>query len=276
LNINHVFDAHLTYLKQKSYIGSSTIKSAVKSDLEYIYGIDNSSEPTSSQSFGTALHMAVLEPELFEQHYFTIDDDKKPVKDATWAKAENKAYKEAVIADNGGKDCLSVSEYKACALVTKRLKNDFRGHISLEPAVKESSFYADDWYGDEDGVVNVKIRPDFFKPNLLGDVKSTKSPDPKGFYWEFFKYGYDIQLALYRQVLRDYGHTIDKTTILAVGNGAPYCHEWYTIPEDILEKGKEKYLYGLSRIVQIKNGNSSDKYGIGFRDEDDFIILDRY
>jgi hypothetical protein len=276
MNIRHVHDEHLTYLKQKEYIGSSSIKMAAKSDLEYMWNIDNSAEPTSSQSFGTALHMAVLEPDLFEKYYFTIDDDKKPVPEATWAKAENKAYKEQILLENSGKEYLALGEFKACQTVTSRLRKDFRAHINLEPAIKESSFYADDWYGDADGVLNVKVRPDFFKPDLLGDVKTTKAPDPKGFYWEFFKYGYDVQLALYRDVLRDFGHTIDKVTILAVGNGAPFCHEWYTIPEDILQKGKEKYLYGLSRIVQIKNGNPMEKYSLGFRDEDDFIILDRY
>lgn len=276
MNIKHVFDSHLEYLKNKDYVGSSTIKSAHKSDLDYLWGIDNYSEPTSSQSFGTALHMAVLEPDLFGNNYFTIDDDEKPIPDATWAKAENKAYKDRIIEENAGKEFLAKQELKACNTVSERLSRDFRSHINLEPATKESSFYADDFYGDEDGIVSVKVRPDFFKPNLLGDVKTTKAPDPTGFYYEFYKYKYDLQMALYRDVLRAYGHSIDKVVILAVGNNAPYMHEWYTIPEDVLEKGKEKYLYGLSRIVQIRNGNTMEKYSLGFRDSDDFILLDRY
>jgi hypothetical protein len=91
-------------------------------------------------------------------------------------------------------------------------------------------------------------------PTIEVDIKTTKAADPKGFWYEFLKYKYHIQRALAVDMMRLFGIDIEQSCILAVSNEAPYNHEFYRVPQHLLDAGREMYQEGLHRISRIRDG----------------------
>ena len=57
------------------YLGKSKLIKVLDSPYKFKYALENPSKPTPSMEFGTALHMAVLEPEKFSKKYYVLPED---------------------------------------------------------------------------------------------------------------------------------------------------------------------------------------------------------
>lgn len=264
------------YLSFKEFEGSSSIKNAVESDQDYIWFRKRSGESTDAQEWGTAMHMAILEPELFDATYYVFDDSQK-VKElidngAKTARA-TKEYKEwyaEQVALNGDRIILEKDTFDACQIVRERLQRDSRYHEWVAPAQKEMSVYVEDFYNG----MNVKIRLDSFIAPKETDIKSTKGISPKNFFYECLKYKYHLQRALYRDVANAAGIELTESAILAISNKPPFQHEFYTIPEELIEEGRGLYRLGLDNIARMRNGNVHDGFAQNYiTDKDGFILL---
>jgi len=266
MNIRKIKDTTEEYLSQTDYEGSTTIKNAIKSDQDYIW-FRKSKKSTDAQEFGTAVHMAILEPDLFEKTYFVFDDEEivaKLIGGGSKSPRATKEYKEWVEAEmqrHSGRVSIGKQEMESFLVVQKRLQQDSRYHQMIVPQEKETSFYVDNFYEG----IGVKIRPDCASNGLPEvDIKTTKDVTPIGFKREFFKYGYDIQRALYLDVLTEYGYVVPESIILAIGNQPPFLHEFYHIPKDWIIAAREKYKYGLQQIKRMREGKYYDGYAHKF------------
>ena len=267
-------DSHEEYLSKVGYESASTIKLAMQSDQDYIW-FKKARPSTKSQSFGTALHMNLLEPDRFDQHYWCLRNEDKADRDATWVVKANKDKKGQTkdepggnnddpktvkcprcwtelrvppgsqgASENQGKECLEQDDWDAIQIVSERVIFDDRFTRFVAQSTKEQSFYVEDFFAG----ISTKCRPDSYMPTIEVDIKTTKAADPKGFWYEFLKYKYHIQRALAVDMMRLFGVDIEQSCILAVSNEAPYNHEFYRVPEHLLETGREMYQEGLRRI----------------------------
>ena len=262
MTIRKIKDTTEEYLSHTEYEGSTTIKNAIKSDQDYIW-FRKSKKSSKSQDFGTSSHMVLLEPELFKETHVVFDDSQKvqELLDKGFTNARgSKEYKEWYQKQLGsmkGKMVIEQHNMDAVLVVQKRLNEDRRYHELVVPQEKETSFYVDNFY---DGI-SVKIRPDCCSSMLPEvDVKTTKNVTPSGFKREFFNFGYDIQRALYLDVLREYGYAVPESIILAIGNYPPFQHEFYHIPKEWIDKARERYKYGLQQIKRMREGKLYDGY----------------
>lgn len=276
MNYKIIKDTTAEYLAQTKYEGSTYIKNAISSDQEYLWFKKAANKSSDSQEFGTFIHMAILEPELFHQTYFVFDDSaivEKLIDGGAKNARATKEYKEWVadqMADNAGRIALPQSDFDAGCIVQDRLSRDSRYKEFIVPSTKETSIYVERFYES----VSVKIRPDSFFSSLECDVKTTKAVDPKGFFYEVLKYKYHLQRALYRDVGNAAGLGLDKSVILAISNKAPFEHEFYFIPENLIEEGRGMYQAGLANIARIRTGEVYDGYAHNYiTDEHGFIIL---
>jgi len=268
MGIIKINDTHEEYIGKKDYYGSSSIKLANTSELDYL-SFSNANRSSSAQDFGTAVHMAILEPHLYEKKYYTLDDSEKVKEIGGGNPRGTKLYKEWIAEkalEYDGKTMLDIFEFNGIERIKKNLQQDERYEKYIVEQEHEISFYAENFYEG----MNVKIRPD----NSLGhlpevDIKTTKAVDPMGFKREVFKYGYHIQRALYRDVLRAYGYEVPASIILAIANSAPYNYEFYTIPEQWINDAVPVYQAGLDAIKGINNGRA--RFGFAHR-----FITDEY
>jgi hypothetical protein len=242
-------DSHEEYLSKDGYESASTIKLAVQSDQDYLW-FKKARPSTKSQAFGTALHMNLLEPDRFDKYYWCLRNEDKVDRDATWVVKANKDKKVELIAQNQGKECLEQEDWDAIQIVSERVIFDDRFTKFVAQSTKEQSFYVEDFFAG----ISTKCRPDSYMPTIEVDIKTTKAADPKGFWYEFIKYKYHIQRALAVDMMRLFGIDIEQSCILAVSNEAPYNHEFYRVPQHLLDTGRELCQEGLRRIARIRDG----------------------
>ena len=249
-------DSHEEYLSKTDYESASTIKLAVQSDQDYIWFKKASYPSTKSQAFGTALHMSILEPERFNSTYWCLKESDKVEPNATWITKANKDKKVELVAKNPGKECLDQDDWDAIQVVSERIIFDDRFIKFMSQSTKEQSFYVENFYSGLD----VKCRPDSYMPTIEVDIKTTKAADPVGFWYEFIKYKYHIQRALAVDIMKLFGIKIEQSCILAVSSSPPYNHEFYRVPDHLIEAGRELYREGLMRIARIKSGDVNVGY----------------
>ena len=118
--ITRIQDSHEEYLSKTHYESASTIKLAIESDNDYVWFKKAQKVPTRAQGFGTALHMAILEPDKFEATYWCLSDSEKEDPNSSWVVKVNKDKKVALVELNSGKLLLEEDEWNAIQISRKR------------------------------------------------------------------------------------------------------------------------------------------------------------
>ena len=165
--------------------------------------------------FGTAVHMAILEPEKFVMKY-----------NFTELRKNTKAYKE-LSADNPEVEFLNNSDWRAIQEI--RIKFDANEHASeliahcdrreelVEGEIQDMPFR---------GFV------DAMSKNCVIDIKTTQDGSPDAFGRSVYNFGYHLQAAIYKELTG-----IDDYFIIAIENSSPYNVTVYKLSQDYIDKG---------------------------------------
>ena len=57
------------------YLGKSKLMKILDCPAKFKYALEHPPKPTPTLEFGTAVHMAVLEPEKFNEKYYVLPED---------------------------------------------------------------------------------------------------------------------------------------------------------------------------------------------------------
>ena len=238
-------------------IGSSDIKLMKRSPLHYWYRKhcpEYEAKPASNaMRMGTALHMALLEPDLF---------DKAVGAELAMPKTSN-AAKAAHAAHNAQYELtVTAADYqKVLGMRDAALRHPILAKITRQVAYREVSLFS------ECPVTGLplKIRPDALTTNgWLLDVKTTSDARDSKFKWSVRDYGYDGQAAHYLTVLRQLPPEalpalqapIQGQLICTIENEAPYATRVIRIPDRVINMAAADNLLALERIREC-----TDMYG---------------
>lgn len=256
-------------------------------------------EPTAAQRTGTAFHMLVLEPHLFEEQYVlplvlpddalsTNDDLKAALKEAgekvSGTKSELIERLKAVrpdvkIADelklqyaaaNAGRTIISLEERDQL----HRMRDAVMAHPAARALltgakyVTEHSVYARD---PETGELR-RVRPDLWRfDGIVGDLKTTDDASPEGFARSIAKWGYDVQhpyyldtlnLALQQSKLNSKAPTSAKAFVfLVVEKQAPHAVAVYVLDDAAVALGRAKYRASLDTYHECRRTGVWPGYG---------------
>lgn len=207
-------------------------------------GLDDS---TAAQTFGTAVHCAVLEGDAFKGRYSVQPED---MNGATKA---GRAFRTA--AAEADQIVLSAKEGRHCAAVARRAKQNPRmvEWLARPHRVEISLCWQRDGY-------LCKARLDLMVPgiNEFADLKTTMTASPEGFARQIARYHYHAQLAWYAEGLRaltgkewngflvaaekrrPFLVTIHRLTPGSVAHGAAIaeCDELFALYKSCCESGK--------------------------------------
>jgi hypothetical protein len=207
-------------------------------------------ESTPAMLFGTAVHTAVLEPDLFATEYALAP----PVTRTT------KAGKEAwALAAEGGKQLLTSAEWNSI----EGIKTSIQAHPAaskclLTAGLNECTFIAKDPVTGLD----LKCRPDRFTDSgWVVDLKTTQDASTAEFAKSIHKFGYHIQAAFYL-------HTIEIATgrrplgfiFMAVEKTAPYAVQMLRLGESSMQLGNEIVQLQLARLAYCLAADSWPGY----------------
>lgn len=235
--------------------------------LEMLYWLETEPDAaTYSMFFGSALHAALLRP----LHY----DANKCVVAGLRPQAIAKTFAKAAI-DNPGKIILAEDEWEERIDKIRRrcaFSPDVNAALNAEKRILcETVVIADDNPGTGLRMrCMVDLLTEVAGQARLYDVKSTSAENPREFLREIWSRGYDIQLAMYRRVLRNAG-VRDKTTNLPIRGGwivcqtkAPYdvylldCDEhWEQLGDARLNERITKFAHALANEKWPGHGGGS-------------------
>ena len=232
--------ANNAYHADVSSIGHSKLLKVLRSPAHYKYSLDNPMEPTPAMAFGTAVHAAVLEPDLFDSQFGVMPKYDRRTKEGKEAAAKFES-------ENLGKTMITEDDVQAISQIKFNIAQHFGASSKLKRGTAELSGF---WTDVETGV-NCKIRPDWLVQNEDGeviaivDVKTTKDASLDGFSKAIANFGYDVQAAWYQEGVKQILGKELPFYFLCVESTSPHNVALYKSSSELIEVGRKKMRAGL-------------------------------
>lgn len=208
-------------------------------------------EQTPAMVLGSAIHAAILEPDLFPLEY---------VADPGINRRTNagKAEYEAFVAENAGKTVLNDEQMQTCLAVRDAVHLHPVAAGLLQGGAAEQSFYAID---PETGEL-IKCRTDYLAGDMIVDVKSTEDASPDGFGKSAANFRYPVQVAWYRRVMAAaFGEAPPHWVFLAVEKSPPYALGLYFPDPADVQRAALAAQRDFMRIVEHRQSGQWPDYG---------------
>jgi exodeoxyribonuclease VIII len=217
-------------------INWSRLKLLDKSPAHFKAGY--SGEESKSLRLGTAAHSAVLEPEKFASD-FIIYTKRRQGKE--WEAFENQATLDK-------KSVLSQSEYDQACAIRDAVSRNRKASEYLQGGAAEQALVWDI------GPFKCKGRADYIGDCIV-DLKSTQDSSPKSFARSCAKFGYYGQAAWYSDGHYRATGKRKPFVFVAVESSAPYIVTVFTVPDPVLEFGRDQYLTLLGKLDYCRQRN---------------------
>jgi hypothetical protein len=245
-------------------IGSSALRTLIaKTPAHYKYELENPSEPTAAQLFGTAIHQAILEPKFFAEQLRVepVFEGKTKSGEITTNKncAEVREKLERWHIENANKTILTQEQLDQVRGILDAISNHKQAVKLIADGEAEQSLF---WKDPETGI-DCKARPDFIREgHIIVDVKTTIDASPSYFQSDVAKYGYHIQAAMYLDAATAvFDKVHDTFIIVAVEKDAPYAVNCFQLKPDTIQYGRQLYYGALKLLKECKRTNVWPAYG---------------
>lgn len=221
--------ANVYHQRRLDEASASGLKQILRCPAYFKHWVENPDNDKTSPAlaFGSALHCAVLEPEVFARKYIVLPADapnyptrrqwdaKKPSIDSIRAMDWWRDFEAA----NAGRVKLSADDYEKVRRMADSALSDPVARGLLMGGDRETSLR---WVDEETGIA-CKARCDLYVPGeLMMDLKSCRDASKDGFGRAIDTYGYDLQGAHYVESVRATGGSIKFFLFLAIESEAPY------------------------------------------------------
>jgi len=260
----------------ETHIYASMIKTLSSQSAKHL-GIRKES---SSMSFGTAVHMYLLEPEKFRKEYIgrpeflpLSDENKKKYADSLTHYSKTKEFKEqaAKFEDAvGARNVISIADMERLRNMKRSLKATPKAKALFERFIVagHSELSIVEGAMPYEGVsAPSKARLDNFVVEgdigYIVDVKSCQSAKRHSFKYDSKKWGYDIQGAFYHDLVSyKYRNILKEIRFLfcAVETAPPYNVGWYEMSCEMYNEGKAKIGAVIGEAIGVINGAEKKGY----------------
>ena len=219
--------------------------------------LDVPMKPTAALRWGTLVHTALLEPDLFAQTVVAMPEG---LDKGTGAKARVAEFEAA----NAGKEVIDSAEAASLQAVLKRVREDeFAMDLLGAPGRTEQSLF---WTDAQTGI-ELRCRPDYWRDDgIVVDVKTTADCSSYQFGKSALDFGYDRQAAIYWDGIEAVtGKAPTAFVFIAIEHtktsGETYvqCHN---VEAETLMRGRERYRKALAdlKMCREKYGMESARY----------------
>lgn len=209
-------------------------------------------EPTEAMRLGSAIHAAMLEPDVFAKQYCM----RPPGIDlrTTIGKQRFAAFE----AENLGKDILKEDDHRLCMDLAKALRDHPVAGPLFSDGKSEQCYFATD---PETGAL-VKCKPDWQIDNgMMVDLKSTTDASPSTFSRDVAKYRYFVQSPWYKDVHKILYGELPPFVFVAIEKEEPYAIGVYYLDATDEQFGRNIARRDLARILECKAANAWPDFG---------------
>ena len=235
---------------------------------------------------GTLVHMAVLEPELFNQTYtYSIKPKAEDYPDALRSVEDMKAackrlglpvsgkkaeivgrlkaadsslvFWDDIITDAiGNKTVIDASEYDLVMRMRDNVHANRHAMSILGHGIAEQSVFG---YHNETGLP-VKCRPDWYRSGIVADLKTCRSAKPSTFARDIHTLKYHVQQAMYQDVCASAGLSAETFAFIAVESEPPHICEVFILNDAAMFKGQELYADAMLALNTCLSSNTYHGY----------------
>jgi PDDEXK-like domain of unknown function (DUF3799) len=227
-------------------ISKSGLDLIAESPLVYKTVKENPRQDTAATLLGTAIHAAVLEPEMFAATYVPDPFPGSRSKEAIAARTALEDAGKVVLKHEPNPETIwDRGDWDAVHFMRDAILRHPEASIFLthDDGIAELSCY---WV---DPVTHrlCKCRPDFFNAanNLIIDLKSARDATLSGFARSVHDYRYDVQSAFYTDGMRMAGERVEAMIFIACEKVPPYQVATYEISKEWHRQGRAKYQSNL-------------------------------
>jgi len=229
-------------------ISKSGLDLIARSPAHWRYAERN--EPSRAMVIGSALHAAVLEPELFASQYMLL----RNVKDRRASE-----YKQAV-AVHGEDFVLTGKEADYIAGMQETIRSHaYVGDMLRQPGRAELSVIT------KDPVTGIDVRCRFDWLTDTGrplDLKTTQDARPDAFARSVANYRYHVQAAFYADVWEwETGERLDRFEFVAVEKTMPHALSVYRLDDEAIAEGRRLYREALNLYADCLERDEWPAYG---------------
>jgi exodeoxyribonuclease VIII len=223
-------------------LSKSMMSKILKSPAHYRAALNEHQEPTKSMQMGTAIHTAVLEPQLYSQVVAVVPPD------IDGRTKEGKQWKEA---HKSRIHLTHAEDIDVQGVANSVRRHPFWDIIYLDHRIEASVFAQDEQTG-----LALKARPDLWiEDHTLVDVKTTDDATPEGFTRTIASFGYHIQAAHYMAMTG-----ADNFIFVAVERKAPYAIGIYKLDAEWLQAGENLRRKAISTLHECRALDSWPAY----------------
>jgi hypothetical protein len=255
------------------YVHASRLERLRRSPLQYLHSLSQPRVRKSVLERGTALHLAILEPDLFEGHYVILGQCEGTKKD------KDRCSNPGILYRSGQSFCgvhdphknrplqtdvelLSQADHDAvlgmreAILSHKRAKTLFDGRGEFEATII---------FDDPATGIRCKARPDRLieRAGMYVSIKTTRDASPWAFPKDAENRGHFRSFAFYRRALRAVGWPYQSTTELAVESAAPFDLTCYLPEESEIDSADPE----VTRLLRLLSECEATDRWPGYADE---------
>ena len=219
-------------MKQEYYpLSFSSIKAFSASPAHFIAYKKRQQHETPAMRFGTAVHVATLEAERFDEAYQVLK-----------VRRGTAAYK-AVVEQHPNATFLTQTEYDD----VMRLRDAVKAHPVASKLLEDCTAFEQELTGN---VLGLPFRgfADGIADNYVVDLKTTQKGSPRDFTSDAYRQKYHIQGYIYTCLLSQrLGKPIGEHWLITVEKNSPYVVTCYRLTPEYIQRGKAE----LEKLVQL-------------------------
>ena len=240
---------------KKSY--SSSLVKLMHTPALAKYYMTNPLEYKDVYRIGTAIHTYVLEPDKFNDNYFTgISAPRRGAANLSeWDEffASHNAYDitQLKAADwfqefekQTGKSILTSDELQQIIAMSKSVQSNDRAVELLHGGKAEQSIY---WTDEETGL-KLRVRPDYLGDEI-SDLKSVKSAYAPFFAKSAYDLGYHISQAMYQDGVNSITHEDKPFNFICVEKQPPYLCAVHAFDRESSEEASRQYRNYVTKLA---------------------------
>lgn len=237
-------------------ISKSGLDLVARSPAHYRY--PEPREQTRFMVIGTAIHVAILEPDVFARDYLLLRD----VKDR-----RSSEYREAIKVHHPdfvltGKEADFVSGMQESVRAHKVIRE-----LLDSPGQAELSVFT------KDPITGVEVRCRFDWLTDSGvplDLKKTQDARPDAFSRSVYNYRYHVQAAFYEDVwFWETGERLERMRFAAMEERMPHATSLYVLDDEALNEGRRLYREALNLYAECLERDHWPAYS----DEEQWLCL---
>jgi len=227
ITLNTKQDTNEEYHSHKS-ISASGLKTIYKKSVKHYLTAKFTESP--AMALGTAVHTIMLEGQKqFDQDYYLMPKYDGRTKEGKQIKAKHEKLA-------GDRKQLRDTDMDIISGIMYNFKQHDLAQKYCTGTVELSHY----------GTVNdiaIRVRPDVFGDNWIGDVKTCQDNSPLAFRRDLYKYAYHLQGVFYSDML---GFPAENFRFITVETNYPYSVEVYAMDEDMIKLGRQAYNMALN------------------------------